>query len=145
MRWVKLRGFTHMRHLCIWALCPCSKKSVGKSTCEFSPHEQISLSIFQHVRNGFAWNYHNASQRTCQTITQRKMTSATTRDAPGMKNDFWLRLAASWFPTSEFPPFFPWNSERSPLGLKQVCGRAIKQLNKAQPCLSLPNTQTPSR
>lgn len=92
-----------MRNVCMWAFCPSSKESVGKSTFEFSPREQISLSIFHRVRNGLAWNYHNASQRTCQTITQRKMTSATTRDALGMKNDCWLRLAASWFPPSECP------------------------------------------
>lgn len=34
------------------------------------------------------------------------MTSATTRDALGMKNDCWLRPAASWVPPSEFPLFF---------------------------------------
>lgn len=58
--------------------------------------------------------------------------AATTRSALAVKNDFWLRSAATCFSPSETV----WNPTQPPFQLRHVCERTIKHLNNELPYLT---------
>lgn len=78
-------------NLCMWALCPGSKKSVGKSDCQFSSHEQNSPSIFHHVRNGSCVKLSQWNSKNLSNNNPKNNDLSYHRRRTRMKNDFWLR------------------------------------------------------